>query len=538
MSHRLVLDELRVAGAMRGPCSFKPPRSVASGRATFAAPSAHGVRPGRPQGHRRSAAAAAGRLRPDPGRIQLKVRRTSRADRQAVKRIEGCRRSTAAGNRLDVRRPGMLARCCRSAPAREPREHRRHRRARRRGVIRSSGRQRRIAVVARRPRAARDADALVIEWQAHRGPVPTRNACERLHKALAHGGILDRPQRRPTSPPPAKRLRQALGSLYRSSLPVARGDGTAQLRRATAAPTDAMSGPRTQMQSPVERSGKRCRFTSREKCSSTTTLLGGGFGRRASASATSCVKRVNSRELKAPVQIVWTREDDMNGGWYPAAVTNRRAAHPSAPMANRLPASHGGRAIDHGRIHHAKHRSRHGLRSFIGRGRRRNALCVPNVRVTCTRPPAPVRSVVAFGRAFEYGIRSRRLHRRMRGAAGIDPIEYRARWLGNEHPRHRAVLAPYWRGIRWVSCCRAGRARGIAHPRIVRQRRSERSSKCPCRRVCRRVHRASVGTGVASSSLLRGRLMPSDRIVIRPITVVGGQYAITLIAHRTGGLCG
>jgi isoquinoline 1-oxidoreductase subunit beta len=60
-----------------------------------------------------------------------------------------------------------------------------------------------------------------------------------------------------------------------------------------------------------------------------TTLLGGGFGRRANpvgdnvALAVEVAKRVPG----VPVQLVWTREDDLAGGWYRPMAHHRITAH-------------------------------------------------------------------------------------------------------------------------------------------------------------------------------------------------------------------
>ena len=48
-----------------------------------------------------------------------------------------------------------------------------------------------------------------------------------------------------------------------------------------------------------------------------TTLLGGGFGRRANPQADFVSEAVHiSKAVKAPVKVVWTREDDTHGGYY------------------------------------------------------------------------------------------------------------------------------------------------------------------------------------------------------------------------------
>jgi isoquinoline 1-oxidoreductase subunit beta len=48
-----------------------------------------------------------------------------------------------------------------------------------------------------------------------------------------------------------------------------------------------------------------------------TTFLGGGFGRRANPASDFVIEAVQvARALKKPVKVVWTREDDLKGGYY------------------------------------------------------------------------------------------------------------------------------------------------------------------------------------------------------------------------------
>jgi isoquinoline 1-oxidoreductase subunit beta len=48
-----------------------------------------------------------------------------------------------------------------------------------------------------------------------------------------------------------------------------------------------------------------------------TTLLGGGFGRRANPACDFVTEATEvAKAAKAPVKVVWTREDDIRGGWY------------------------------------------------------------------------------------------------------------------------------------------------------------------------------------------------------------------------------
>jgi isoquinoline 1-oxidoreductase beta subunit len=54
-----------------------------------------------------------------------------------------------------------------------------------------------------------------------------------------------------------------------------------------------------------------------EKVQIHTTFLGGGFGRRANPASDFVIEATHvAKAAKVPVKVVWTREDDMRGGWY------------------------------------------------------------------------------------------------------------------------------------------------------------------------------------------------------------------------------
>ena len=59
-----------------------------------------------------------------------------------------------------------------------------------------------------------------------------------------------------------------------------------------------------------------------------TMFLGGGFGRRATPKSDFVSEAVHvAKAAGAPVKVVWTREDDMRGGYYrPVCAAPRRAS--------------------------------------------------------------------------------------------------------------------------------------------------------------------------------------------------------------------
>src|SRR5258708_30459564 len=70
-----------------------------------------------------------------------------------------------------------------------------------------------------------------------------------------------------------------------------------------------------------------------EKVQLHTTFLGGGFGRRANPQSDFVVEAVHvAKAAGVPVKVIWTREDDMAGGWdrAPLLPTTARGAHATA----------------------------------------------------------------------------------------------------------------------------------------------------------------------------------------------------------------
>jgi isoquinoline 1-oxidoreductase beta subunit len=173
-----------------------------------------------------------------------------------------------------------------------------------------------------------------------------------------------------------------------------------------------------------------------------TTLLGGGFGRRLQQDfVTEAVEL--SKAIGAPVQVLWTREDDMQHDFYrPANCTRLRAA------------------LDAGGLPAAWWQRLAGPRRSLG-----GVLIpysIPNLRVESVEedpgvPTGAWRSVGASQNAFAVECFIDELAH----AAGQDPLAYRLKLLANA-PRHRAALQLAADRADWNRRLPAGHGCGIA----------------------------------------------------------------------------
>ncbi len=173
-----------------------------------------------------------------------------------------------------------------------------------------------------------------------------------------------------------------------------------------------------------------------------TQFLGGGFGRRLETDFVEEAVEL-SRKLGRPVQIVWTRADDLQHDFYRPAHAIRlsacldRGGLPAAwfmRLAGPAPALDGTDlpyAIPHVREEH--------------------------VEVTSAVPAGAWRSVGASNNAF--AIES--FIDELADAAGRDPLEYRLVLLADA-PRHRDVLELAARRAGWGAPLPPGRGRGVA----------------------------------------------------------------------------
>ncbi len=195
-----------------------------------------------------------------------------------------------------------------------------------------------------------------------------------------------------------------------------------------------------------------------------TTLLGGGFGRRLEIDmieqAVHIAKQIGGR----PVQMIWTREEDMQHDMYrPAAMAKfsgalddqgkisawlNRVAAPSVGF-DTMQRLMGSMAMDMPDKNHIE-------------GAFDQPYEIPNIKIEQVRSktPIPVGSWRSVGHSYNaFFVES--FMDEMAYAAGKDPYEFRKALL-QKHPRHRAVLDLAASQAGWGQPLPQGVARGIA----------------------------------------------------------------------------
>ncbi len=202
-----------------------------------------------------------------------------------------------------------------------------------------------------------------------------------------------------------------------------------------------------------------------EQVQVTTTLLGGGFGRRFGLDfAIDAV--LTSKAVGAPVHVVFPREDDIRGHHYrPASVAKFQGALDSAgnPLAARVHAVCSSIADAAHMPYEANGlKLMKGVDGFSVEGLSEWPYATPNVQVEWTKnePPVGVWFWRSVGHSqnifFVEGFIDE-----MAAAAGKDPFEYRRGLLG-KNPRYKGALELAAEKAGWGKPLPAGRGRGIA----------------------------------------------------------------------------
>jgi len=196
-----------------------------------------------------------------------------------------------------------------------------------------------------------------------------------------------------------------------------------------------------------------------------TTFLGGGFGRRATPTSDFVTEAVHvAKAAKAPVKTVWTREDDIHGGYYRPAYLHRvRVGLGSDGLPTAWRHVIVGQSILAGTPFEPM-MVKNGIDATSVEGVADSAYlkAIPNHRVDLHSPRLGI--PVLWWRSVGHthtGFVMESLIDELAQAAGKDPVEYR-RALLKGHPRHLGVLNLVAEKAKWGTPAPKGRARGVA----------------------------------------------------------------------------
>jgi isoquinoline 1-oxidoreductase subunit beta len=194
-----------------------------------------------------------------------------------------------------------------------------------------------------------------------------------------------------------------------------------------------------------------------------TTLLGGGFGRRANPASDFVSEAVEvAKVAKAPVKVVWTREDDIRGGWYRPMWYDHFEAGLDA-QGNPVAWTHTivGQSIMAGTMFES-FGVKNGVDSASVEGAADILYGIPNVQVDLHSPrnSVPVQWWRSVGHSHT-GFSVETFLDEVAHAGGKDPYQLRRALLAGQ-PRMLAVLDLAARKANWGSPLPPGRARGIA----------------------------------------------------------------------------
>jgi len=200
-----------------------------------------------------------------------------------------------------------------------------------------------------------------------------------------------------------------------------------------------------------------------EKVKLNTTLLGGGFGRRANPASDFVVEAVHVAKLaKAPVKVVWTRDDDLKGGWYRPMWHDRFAAGLDA---NGEPVAWThtivGQSIAQGTPFESM-MVKDGVDVTSVEGAADILYGIPNLQVDLHTPKIgiPVQWWRSVGHSHT-GFSVEAFLDEVAHAGGKDPYELRRKLLAKQ-PRMLAVLDLAAQKAKWGSQLAPGIGRGIA----------------------------------------------------------------------------
>jgi len=322
-----------------------------------------------------------------------------------------------------------------------------------------------VAVIARGYWPAHQGrEALDIQWDLPAGPT-TAAQLEQYRALLSQPGAVARADGDPNAlDGAAKRIEASYEFPYLAHAPMEPLNATAELK---ADSLTIWSG--TQFQTVDQSAAALAAGLKPEQVKIITLFAGGGFGRRANPGSDVVVEAVNVAKalkqagIEAPVKVIWSREDDLRGGYYRPLHLHRVQAGLDAhgmPVAWRHAVV--GQSIAKGTLFE-KHMIKNGVDQLSVEGVIDTPYRLPNMRIEAQHPDVNVpvlwwRSVGNTHTAFVMET----MIDEMAQAAGRDPIAYRLAVLDPKSKRQRAVLELVRAKSGWSGKLPAGRARGVA----------------------------------------------------------------------------
>ncbi|MBF0558538.1 MAG: xanthine dehydrogenase family protein molybdopterin-binding subunit [Nitrospirae bacterium] len=194
-----------------------------------------------------------------------------------------------------------------------------------------------------------------------------------------------------------------------------------------------------------------------------TTYLGGGFGRRANPLSDFVTEAVNvAKAVQQPVKTVWTREDDIKGGYYRPMWRDRISAGLDAEgKLTSWQHTIVGQSIVAGTSFEPM-MVKNGIDSTSVEGADDIPYAIANILVSLhtTKIGVPVQWWRSVGHSHTAFVVETFIDEAAH-AVGKDPYEFR-RGLLAKQPRHKAVLDLVAQKSRWGEQLKAGRKQGMA----------------------------------------------------------------------------
>jgi isoquinoline 1-oxidoreductase subunit beta len=309
--------------------------------------------------------------------------------------------------------------------------------------------------------ACRGRDALKVEWDLGPGAALSTDALREEYRQLAR-----------TPGRVATKAGDAIGALAGAARTIEADFELPFLAHATMEPLNAVAEVRadgvevwagSQFQTVDQANAAAAAGCRPEQVQLHTTYLGGGFGRRANSTSDYVVEAVQcAKAAGVPVQLMWTREDDLHGGYYRPQWHSRIAAGLDASGAiTAWKHTLVGQSIVAGTPFEA-FMVRDGIDHTSVEGAAELPYAIPNIQVELHTTASPVstlwwRSVGHTHTAFVV----ESFLDDLAHAAGQDPLELRRKLLADK-PRWLGVLNLAAAEAGWGGSLPAGRARGLA----------------------------------------------------------------------------